>query len=203
MKSIKKKNLDIVLKEFIDSEMNIIGYNAEPTNGPDLASKAGTQTTDYNARIAHQNFKSDFLGRFGFWFYETEVKANPLKSDLAKLFYDADMKLHDNMDSTKQFAELTEEQAKLYNGFADNALQICRKHIKELVKGAKNKPVTDDITESDLRKMAEDKLAKKNDGSIAAKKNDSDVLPDTIKKISGLVSKLSKEERDVLMKHLK
>jgi hypothetical protein len=58
---LKKKDID----EIINTNGELIGKEAIPTNGADLESQANN-TTDYNAKIGQQPFRYDMLGRFGF-----------------------------------------------------------------------------------------------------------------------------------------
>ena len=67
MEKYKKVDID----EIIDGDDNIIGSKNDPESGPDLETRA-SKTTDYNAKVHGQNFKNDFLGRFGFYFYEDD-----------------------------------------------------------------------------------------------------------------------------------
>lgn len=59
------------IEEIIDGDDNIIGTNDRPEVSPDNETQA-SKTTDYNVKVKGQNFKNDFLGRFGFYFYESE-----------------------------------------------------------------------------------------------------------------------------------
>lgn len=70
--SLKKKNI----QEIIDGDENMIGDIDAPEVTPDAESMA-KHTTDYNARVHAQDFKNDFLGRFGFYFYESENSEKP------------------------------------------------------------------------------------------------------------------------------
>lgn len=64
------------IEEIIDSEGNLIGSNDTPEISPDIETRA-SKTTDANAKTHGQNFKNDFLGRFGFYFYESEGSDKP------------------------------------------------------------------------------------------------------------------------------
>ena len=64
------------IEELLDSDGNLIGADDYPTTGADREGDANN-TTDYNARVHGQNFKNDFLGRFGFYFYENEGAETP------------------------------------------------------------------------------------------------------------------------------
>lgn len=64
------------IQEIIDGDGNIIGSMDRPDVSPDNETQA-SKTTDYNAKVHGQNFKNDFLGRFGFYFYESEGSDKP------------------------------------------------------------------------------------------------------------------------------
>lgn len=64
------------IQEIIDSDGNIMGSSDAPEVSPNLETQA-SKTTDYNAKVHGQNFKNDFLGRFGFYFYESEGSDKP------------------------------------------------------------------------------------------------------------------------------
>jgi hypothetical protein len=57
--------LDNMVKEFVDSELNLIGYNDVPQNSPDMASNVGSKTTDYNVRVGHQQYTDNDLSQIG------------------------------------------------------------------------------------------------------------------------------------------
>jgi hypothetical protein len=60
------------IKEIIDDEGNLIGTKDLPSGSKNKDTEAG-HTTDYNARVHGQNYKNDFLGRFGFYFLNHSV----------------------------------------------------------------------------------------------------------------------------------
>lgn len=64
------------LTEIVDGDNIIIGDKDVPEISPDQESRAN-RTTDYNVKVHGQNFKNDFLGRFGFYFYESENAEKP------------------------------------------------------------------------------------------------------------------------------
>jgi hypothetical protein len=64
------------IQEIIDGNGNIIGNVDAPESSPNKETQA-SKTTDYNAKVHGQNFKNDFLGRFGFYFYESEGSEKP------------------------------------------------------------------------------------------------------------------------------
>jgi len=71
-KKISKQDI----MEIIDSNNNLIGTSDLPASGSDKETEA-SKTTDYNAKVHGQNYKNDFLGRFGFFFYEADEKEQP------------------------------------------------------------------------------------------------------------------------------
>ena len=64
------------IEELLDSDGNLISNNDYPETGANRETDA-SNTTDYNARVHGQNFKNDFLGRFGFYFYEDASHEQP------------------------------------------------------------------------------------------------------------------------------
>lgn len=64
------------IEEIIDGDGNIMGSVDRPEVSPNIETQA-SKTTDYNAKVHGQNFKNDFLGRFGFYFYESEGSEKP------------------------------------------------------------------------------------------------------------------------------
>ena len=79
------------INEIIDDNDDLIGADDMPQNGSDLESQANN-TTDYNAKVGHQPFRYDMLGRFGFTllpFFEGKEnqKQNEMVNDLIKLLY--------------------------------------------------------------------------------------------------------------------
>ena len=64
------------IQEIIDSNNNLIGTSDVPAAGNNKETEA-SHTTDYNVKVHGQNFKNDFLGRFGFSFYEADEKKQP------------------------------------------------------------------------------------------------------------------------------
>lgn len=75
----KKCKKDIL--EIIDDENNLIGSDAIPKNGKNVETMANG-TSDANAKKGHQEFDNDFLGRFGFYFYENKSINNELVENI-------------------------------------------------------------------------------------------------------------------------
>jgi len=70
--TLKKHQID----EIIDDTDSIIGTDDSPTGGSNLETYSGHKTTDQNAQSSHQNYRNDFVGRFGWGFYEGEEKSD-------------------------------------------------------------------------------------------------------------------------------
>lgn len=195
---MKKKEI----LEVIDSDNNLIGSKDTPETGGDIESMAN-RTTDYNASVHGQDFKSDFLGRFGFYFYESEEDASKLKDQLASLMYDKfietmtyyyehpDMIQNDyNFQKDKTFADQPEDKKEHDYQWAERIMDIIEPHLKKKL---------------DESKVAEDKIVKdKTDKkkNLKNNKDDDNELSADVKKIADILDKLPKEDKDNLKKIL-
>lgn len=181
---MEKGALDRILKEFIDSELNVIGYNDIPANSPDMASNVGTKTTDYNTRVSQQQWDDRALSRLGYQFpiaiYEDET-GEALKRSVAE-------EIHKFENSGQTFDSLSEEEKTEYLQIAERTIDMCRKQ-----------PVDETLSEADLLKMMEDKFASKKDTSLSNKKADTLLKS---KGISDIIDSLSKEDKELLLKKL-
>lgn len=117
---MKKKDI----KEVIDSENNLIGAIDTPETGNNKETEA-SGTTDKNAQIHGQNFKNDFLGRFGFYFYESEnKKKNKIEEDLVS---------KNTNDLVKKSEKDVLRKEKLVN-IADLLDKLSDTDVKDLIK---------------------------------------------------------------------
>ncbi len=91
------------IKEIIDDTNNLIGVSDTPTTGSNKETDA-SHTTDYNAKVHGQNFKNDFLGRFGFYFYESEGAEKPEMVEELE-FVVGEAKAKEVMGTIKPFVE--------------------------------------------------------------------------------------------------
>jgi hypothetical protein len=201
---IKKQKIE----ELIDADGNLIGSDAFPTTGSDRETDANN-TTDYNARVHGQNFKNDFLGRFGFYFYEDEEREKPeVVEDLAKLMYDK------FVDILKYYNENPEELNKDYQLHAHGAFDTQPKEKKDVdykwawkvmttIKPHLEKVLDDmQIGEGVMNesKVVEDRLVdKKKDKGITKKKEDTELKSKKIEKVAGLLNKLNKDDLNKLV----
>jgi hypothetical protein len=144
----KKKHL----KEIIDTNGDLIGTDAIPTNDAN-ADTAAHGTTDQNAKIGQQPFRYDMLGRFGFTLmpFMEGVEENDgqaaLVNDLAKLMYDkymstieyyyknpnklkSDFRVHSEHD----FESQPEHNKKIDFDLAKDIVKIVQKHFEDAFK---------------------------------------------------------------------
>lgn len=198
--------------EVLDSDGNLIGQDDMPHSNPNEISADGT--TDHNAAIGHQHFAHDFLGRFGFNMYNESEGADDSgstdellkeiaelcfeyrKGILEEIHFDPNKFGDYNVLSQKEFDDLTPEESKSSFEFA--------KKIVSLLHGKSKKKEEPTLTESEISKMIEDVITKRDDDKSIVKKNDNDILDSKVKdKIKSLLSTLSDTDKSELIKHLK
>lgn len=175
------------IEEIIDGNVNLIGSDDE-TNGISNRETMANKTTDYNATVGGQNFKNDFLGRFGFYFYESEEDGEKLRDDLASLMYNKfretmeyyhenpDMLEKDfNFQKDKDFSDQPKEKKEHDYEWADKVMDLIEPHLKKK------------INES---RVAEDKMVDKKSNKLKSKKDDDKELNDKLKKITDIIDDL-------------
>lgn len=131
------------IEEIIDGDGNLIGSDDSPRTGSDRETEAN-KTTDYNVTVSGQNFKNDFLGRFGFYFYESEEDASKLRDQLATLMYGKFIEClkhyHENPDDIekdfqfqkdKDFGSQPSEKKEHDYEWADKIMDIIEPHLKK------------------------------------------------------------------------
>jgi len=205
-KKFKKKDID----EIINSDGELIGGDDSPNSGSNLETQANN-TTDYNAKIGHQPYRYDMLGRFGFTllpFFEgvegEENKPNELINELAKYMYNRYMEIleyyYRNPEKLKSDFRKKSEQDSEDNindvdyKNAEDILEIIKKHfgdsLKELDENLKENIDENSFIEGKML----DKKDKKSD--VVNKKKDNDVLDKEKKteKIADLINKLDKDD---------
>lgn len=198
------------IQEMLDSDNNLIGSDDMPQNNPNQIKADGT--TDHNAAIGHQHYTNDFLGRFGFYFYESEdSEGGNLLTEIAKLKYAELQNFIKQLGKNpkeygelrklieKPFEELSEEESKYSYDFANEVLQILKKNSKP----ATSEPKEKSLDEAEIHKIIEDIINQKKDTSMSFKKTDNDLLTDKCKKIKSLFADLSDREKGELIKQLK
>ena len=194
------------IEELLDADGNLIGTDDYPTTGANKEGDANN-TTDYNARVHGQNFKNDFLGRFGFYFYEDKQEEPEVVEDLAKLMYDK------FVDTMKYYHENPDELEKDHQLHANGAFETQPREKKEvdykwawkvmstikphLEKTLDSMSVSEGIVNES--KVVEDKLVDKKDKGMKNKKDDKELKSKKIEKVAGLLNKLNKDDLNKLV----
>lgn len=157
------------IQEIIDSDDNIIGTEDLPQNDKNAESQA-SNTTDHNVQSHGQNFKNDFLGRFGFYFYESKNKNKEIPQVL------------------KDIATIVGTEN------AHKVMKVIKPHLEKTIDEIEGGVVNEG------KKVAEDKLLdKKADNTIVKKENKKEELQKKIEKVADLLAKLPKNSLDKLM----
>lgn len=167
------------ISEILDSDSNLIGSDDKPQIKSTEINADGT--TDHNARIGHQHYSDDFLGRHGYQMYEAEG-GEPLNVRIAKeasAFFDT---------SNATFDQLDPQVKQKYMDFADSIISFL-------------KPADQTLSESEITTIIEDVITKKKDTWITMKKGDNDLIKKN--KIKTLFSDLSDRDKGDLIKQLK
>lgn len=193
MEKLKKAEIN----EIIDDDDNIIGKNNTPEISADLETRAN-RTTDANVRARGQNYKNDFLGRFGFYFYESDADNTNVENMLAKIMYEKYKETlnhyHENPDKLEKDWELHQsvdfdsqpEGSKEHDyEWASDILKALSPHLKK------------DLNEN---AVVEDKLKdKKSDKSIVSDKKTEPLKKKKLEDVAELLNKLPKAEIDKLI----
>lgn len=186
------------IEEIIDGDGNIMGSDDKPEVSPNIETQA-SKTTDYNAKVHGQNFKNDFLGRFGFYFYESEGDNTNVEDMLAKIMYEkyketlnhykenpdkleSDWELHQNTT----FEDQPEGSKEHDYEWASDILKALAPHMKK------------DLNEANV---AEDKIQPKKEDKLLPPNKDSKGLKSggNVDKVADLLGKLPKAELDKLI----
>lgn len=185
------------IEEIIDTDGNLIGLDDTPKVSADLDTMAN-KTTDYNATVHGQNYKNDFLGRFGFYFYESEKNASNLEKELAMIMYEKFLEslkyYHENpdllnSDYKEHFADNVDKEDKIDDTdrkWAKKIMDLFEPHLKKDLNEAK-KVLEDKVLDKDKKKK-----------KMKSEKDDDKELSAKAKKIASLINDLPKNQRDKL-----
>lgn len=194
MKHIKTK-----LDEILDADGNLMGKNPiAPDNSPNNITKSN-KITDYNIIVGRQQFDDDFLGRFGFHFYEnTNINENNLMDILAEIefeqykrflkffidnFSKENLKIWKNL-AEKDFDELTKEEKK--SDYYNAGIVVSK--LKEYIKSKKDETITE---EEIVNKKSDKDMVDKFFHSID-KKDDKEIL---LKNVKEKIDKILKDSK--------
>jgi hypothetical protein len=189
----KYKKSDIT--EIIDSDDIIIGKSDTPENSPDMETRAN-RTTDANVRARGQNYKNDFLGRFGFYFYESDGDNINVEKQLASIMYE---KYKETLNHYHENPEKIHKDWELHQGVDfDSQPEDSREHdyewAKDILKALEPHMKTNinegSVVEDKITDKKEDEFVKKDSKGISKKK---------IEDVADLLNKLPKAEIDKLI----
>lgn len=195
--------------EIINSDGELIGRKKIPTNGSDLESQANN-TTDYNSRIGTQPYRYDMLGRFGFTLMpfmegeDSDEKQDKLVNDLIELMQEKTFNVikhyYKNPNKLKSDYRLFVNKKKYSNDikeeeiWVNKIMKIFDDYLKNTVKPIKN--IDEDYVKEDM--MVDNKI----DSDLTNKSTLSDIRDIKLKKVAGLINKLSQSDKNKLMKLL-
>lgn len=194
------------IQEIIDSNDDLIGTDDTPKNGTDLESQANN-TTDYNAKVGHQPYRYDMLGRFGFTllpFFEGKEDSNPddLLDDLAKFLYEKYMetleyyyrnpqKLKSDFRKKSKLSFEEDDSNEIDYQMAEKILDIVKPHFEGAIQELDER-LKKDISEG---AFIEGKMLNKKDRKgVVDKTKDKEVIDKRTKKIADLINKLDKDD---------
>lgn len=195
---IKKKDLT----EIIDSNGELIGSDAIPTNGSDLESRA-SNTTDYNANISHQPFKYDMLSRFGFTlmpFMESKEIESLNADNVCKLihemfittleyYYRHPNKLKSDFRLLSDDSEeSSKERERVEKYWGDKMIKIITPFVENNSNKIDESTIFEDVV---VNKKVDDEITKKGD--------DREIKEKKLEKVAGLISKLDKKDINKLI----
>lgn len=178
---MKKKNVN----EILDKDGNIMTTTSMgPENNPNNITKS-TKITDYNIIVGRQQFDQDFLGRFGFHFYEgKDSNEKNLLDILAEVEFEqykrflnffVDNFSKENLKrwkevANKKFEELSKEESKSDYYNASKVVSA----LKDYVKSKKEETISEEIlntkSDNDVVKKSPNELKKEEDKEIVSKK---------------------------------
>lgn len=208
--NIKIKNL----QEIIDSNGELIGNDAIPTNGSDLDSQANN-TTDYNAIIGQQPFTYSTMALFGMYPFREGVEdvddssAKDLLSDLTGLMHQKYAEVleyyYRNPNKLKSDFRKSKEETPGHDPkceerdikWANEIIKIIQPHLEKSVK--KSEKIDESVIIEDA--VVEDRLVdKKSEDEMSKKSENDDIKNKEIEKVAGLINKkLDKKDIDKLI----
>lgn len=172
---MKKKQ---ILKEFVDKNNTLIGIDTGYNINKNSETNAN-QTTDKNVFTNAQNFSHDFLGRFGFSFYEN----------------DGD---NINVDKIKDFIKILKTlKGEMFSFFKENKINSFKDGFDKFIKFVEGE-LSGIINES----VVEDKVLDSKSVEKIKNKKDEDEIFDEIKNVADVLSKLNKNDINKLIRLL-
>jgi hypothetical protein len=169
---MKKKDIN----ELVDGNNALIG-NENRSDVNAYTETESNRTTDYNVMVHGQNYGSDFLGRFGFYFYESDDDSV-------------------NVEKIEEFIKLLKVlKDDMYSFFKANNINSLMVGFDKYIENVQSQ-LKGTITES---KIAEDKIKKEKDRTGIVDEKDEDEFSDKIKGIADVFSKMNKNDINKLI----
>jgi hypothetical protein len=189
---MRKKDIN----EIIDGDDNLIGTETTPPTGGNKETMANN-TTDYNAKVHGQNFKNDFLGRFGFFGFESEEDIKDVEEKIAKMMYGKYLQsldyYHSNPDKLKSDYELhlsgdnidfSGNMKDVDHEWADAIMKVVKPHMKDQI---------DEGQVSEEKILDKDRKKKKD--ALKKEKDDDHELNYKAKRVADLIDKLPEKDK--------
>jgi hypothetical protein len=189
---MRKKDIN----EIIDGDDNLIGTETTPPTGANKETMANN-TTDYNAKVHGQNFKNDFLGRFGFFGFESEEDIKDVEEKIAKMMYGKYLQsldyYHSNPDKLKSDYELhlsgdnidfSGNMKDVDHEWADAIMKVVKPHMKDQI---------DEGQVSEEKILDKDRKKKKD--ALKKEKDDDHELNYKAKRVADLIDKLPEKDK--------
>lgn len=189
---MKKSYINKKITEIIDDDNILIGSEDEPKYDNNKYSKSNVKSSDDTVFQAKQSYSDSLLGRFGFYFYESEEKTN-LHNDLTELMY----------DKFKETLEFYHKNPDKLDGDYEKHFESEKSHINDTDRKWANKVIK--IINDNDNEINENIVNDSEDKEIVKGKVPSETLisKENRKKINGLLSKLDKKQIDGLIEMLK
>ncbi|MFW6242722.1 MAG: hypothetical protein ACOC2W_01030 [bacterium] len=170
---MKKKKI----QELVDDNNALIGYD-DKNKAMGNKETRSKRTTDYNALVHGQNFGHDFLGRFGFYFYEDNNDAV-------------------NVEKIEEFINLLKTlKDDMFEFFKQNEINSLNKGFDQYIKSVEEE-LKGMINES---KIQEDKIKDKKDNDDEIFKNKSETeFSEKLKDVADVLTKLNNNDINKLI----
>jgi hypothetical protein len=173
------------INEVLDDDGNLMTRTSMgPENNRNNITKS-TKTTDYNIMVGRQVFDDDFLGRFGFHFYESKDSDDKKLIDILaelefeqykrfldffiKNFSKENLKIWKSV-ADKKFEELTKEESKSDYYNAAKVVSALKEYVKSKEETTLEEEILAKKTNNDVVNKSSNSIEKKDDKELASKK---------------------------------
>lgn len=183
-----------VVNEILDNDGNIMGRTSMgPENNRNNVTRS-TKMTDYNIIVGRQQFDQDFLGRFGFHFYEgKESDEKNLIDILAEIEFEQYKRFFeffvDNFSkenlkiwkkiADKKFEELSKEESKSDYYNASEVISALKKYVKSKEEKTLEEEIITKKSNNDVVNKSSDDVNKKDKDIVSKKEKEDKILKDS------------------------